>query len=110
MVFIGTSNAGVFIVTTAEDADTTLGFYTWRVRAELRHARNLRQLAKRTKLMEGYTSTIPEKKDRATITSGRSLTCFPPFQWRTFGRRGRRDPGVGGPQGEGPPERVFLQG
>lgn len=66
-VFIGTSNAGVFIVTTAEDADTTLGFYTWRVRAELRHARNLRRLAKRTNLMEGYISTIPEKKDRATI-------------------------------------------
>ena len=66
-VFIGTSNAGVFIVMTAVDADTTLGFYTWRVRAELRHARNLRRLAKRTKLMQGYTSAIPEKKDRATI-------------------------------------------
>lgn len=66
-VFIGTSNAGVFIVTSAADADATLGFYTWRVRAELRHARNLRQLAKRTKLMDGYTSAIPAKKDRATI-------------------------------------------
>jgi hypothetical protein len=66
-VFIGTSNAGLFLVTTPEDADATLGFYTWRIRAELRHARNLRQLAKRTKLMAGYTSAIPENKDRATI-------------------------------------------
>jgi hypothetical protein len=66
-VFIGTSNAGIFLVMSAEDADATLGFYTWRVRAELRHARNLRQLAKRTRLMEGHTSAIPAKKDRATI-------------------------------------------
>lgn len=66
-VFIGTSSAGLFLVTTPEDADATLGFYTWRVRAELRHARNLRRLAKRTNLMKGYTSAIPEKKDRATI-------------------------------------------
>jgi hypothetical protein len=66
-VFIGTSNAGVFLITTPQDADATLGFYTWRVRAELRHARNLRRLAKRTKLMNGYTATIPAKKDRATV-------------------------------------------
>jgi hypothetical protein len=66
-VFIGTSNAGIFLVMSAEDADAKLGFYTWRVRAELRHARNLRQLAKRTRLMEGHTSAIPPKKDRATI-------------------------------------------
>jgi hypothetical protein len=66
-VFIGTSSAGLFLVTTPRDADATLGFYTWRVRAELRHARNLRRLAKRTKLMEGYTAAIPANKDRATI-------------------------------------------
>ncbi|MGE0705733.1 MAG: DUF3800 domain-containing protein, partial [Vicinamibacterales bacterium] len=66
-VFVGTSSTGIFLVTTAQDADATLGFYTWRVRAELRHARNLRALAKRTKLMAGYRSTISLKKDRATI-------------------------------------------
>jgi len=66
-VFIGTSSAGLFLVTTAQDADATLGFYTWRVRAELRHARNLRRLAKRTKLMEGTRAAIPANKDRATI-------------------------------------------
>lgn len=66
-VFVGTSSAGIFLVTTPEDADATLGFYTWRVRAELRHARNLRRLAKRTKLMERYTSVIPDNKDRATV-------------------------------------------
>src|SRR5688500_7584911 len=53
-VFIGTSPKGLFLVTRPEDVDATLGFYTWRVRAELRHARNLRTLAKRTKLLEGY--------------------------------------------------------
>lgn len=66
-VFVGTCNSGLFLVTTAEDADATLGFYTWRVRAELRHARNLRKLAKRTKLMANYVSAVPAKKDRATI-------------------------------------------
>src|SRR5690606_22990049 len=66
-VFVGTSNAGLYLVTTPEDADATLGFYTSRVRAELHHARNLRRLAKRTRLMEGYTSAIPEKRERATV-------------------------------------------
>jgi hypothetical protein len=66
-VFIGTSNAGVFLVTTPEDVDTTLGFYTWRIRAELRHARNLRALAKRTNLLAGYKSKIPATKERAVI-------------------------------------------
>lgn len=66
-VFVGTSNKGLFLVTTADDADATLGFYTWRVRAELRHARNLRRLAKRTRLMEGHTASISDKKERATI-------------------------------------------
>ncbi|HXG70834.1 MAG TPA: DUF3800 domain-containing protein [Gemmatimonadaceae bacterium] len=66
-VFIGTSSTGIFLVTTPEDVDATLGFYTWRVRAELRHARNLRALAKRTKLFAGYHSTVPPNKERAVI-------------------------------------------
>jgi hypothetical protein len=66
-VFVGTSSAGLFLVTSPEDADVTLGFYTARVRAELYHARNLRRLAKRTKLMKGYAAEIPDNKDRATI-------------------------------------------
>src|SRR5262249_43429217 len=41
-VFVGTGSTGIFLVTTPEDADQTLGFYTTRVRQELRHARNLR--------------------------------------------------------------------
>jgi hypothetical protein len=66
-VFVGMSNKGIFLITRPEDVDATLGFYTWRVRAELRHARSLRALARRTRLMTGYRSTIPDKKDRATI-------------------------------------------
>lgn len=66
-VFVGTSSAGIFLVTTPQDADATLGFYTWRVRAELHHARNLRRLARRTKLMSGYSSVIAPSKERATI-------------------------------------------
>lgn len=66
-VFIGTSSKGLFIVTTPEDVDTTLGFYTWRIRAELRHARSLRALSKRTKLFKGHESKIPENKERAVI-------------------------------------------
>jgi len=66
-VFVGTSNAGIYLVTSAEDADQTLGFYTWRVRAELRHARNLRAIAKRFRLFAGHESTIATKKERAVI-------------------------------------------
>jgi hypothetical protein len=66
-VFVGTSNGGIFLVTTPEDADATLGFYTWRIRAELRHARNLRSLARRTRLMAGYESKLAGNKDRAAI-------------------------------------------
>jgi len=66
-VFVGTSNAGIFLVTTPEDVDATLGFYTWRIRAELRHARNLRGLAKRTKLLANHHTKIPPNKERAVI-------------------------------------------
>jgi hypothetical protein len=66
-LFVGTSSRGVFLVTTPEDADTTLGFYTWRIRAELRHARNLRTLAKRTKLFDGHKPSDPGNKQRAVI-------------------------------------------
>lgn len=66
-VFVGTSNAGIFLVTKPEDVDATLGFYTWRIRAELRHARNLRALAKRTKLLDNHATTIPENRERAVI-------------------------------------------
>jgi hypothetical protein len=66
-VFIGWSGAGVFLVTTPQDADIALASYTARVRKELQHTRQLRKLAKRTKLMDGYTSSVPEKKERATI-------------------------------------------
>jgi len=66
-VFVGTCRTGIFLVTSAEDVDATLGFYTWRVRSELRHARNLKDLARRTRLMVGYRSRIPDNKDRAII-------------------------------------------
>lgn len=61
-VFVGTSRSGIFQVTTPEDVDVTLGFYTWRVRSELAHARNFRSLARRTRLMAGYQACIPENK------------------------------------------------
>jgi hypothetical protein len=76
-VFVGTSNAGVFLVITPQDADATLGFYTWRIRAELRHARNLRALAKRTKLFEDYKSKTLDKKksvQSSISTSREALT------------------------------------
>jgi len=66
-VFIGVKNNGIFLVQTPEDVDATLGFYTWRIRAELRHARNLRGLARRTKLMKGFKSSLVPKKERAVI-------------------------------------------
>lgn len=66
-VFVGTSSRGIFLVTRPEDVNTTLGFYTWRVRAELRHARNLRSLAKRAKVFDGQESRIPEERERAVI-------------------------------------------
>lgn len=65
-VFIGTSNKGLFLVTNRNDADRTLAFYTWRVRAELRHARNLRGIVKRY-LPKAVASPAPGKKERAVI-------------------------------------------
>lgn len=61
-IFIGSTSAGVFLVTSPLDADEALGFYSARVRAEQRHSRNLRKLAKRTKLFEGYTSVVGKTK------------------------------------------------
>ncbi|WP_291988102.1 DUF3800 domain-containing protein [Luteitalea sp.] len=59
-VFIGVSNAGLFLVTSAVDAATTLDFYATRLRAEQRHVRSLRALARRTKLFEAVdTESAP---------------------------------------------------
>src|SRR5436853_406823 len=38
-VFIGTSNKGIFLIDKPEDADTTISFYTTRIRSELHHVR-----------------------------------------------------------------------
>lgn len=66
-VFVGWSGKGIFLVASAADADAALASYTGRVRAELRHARHLRKLIRRTRLMEGYRSALPDTKERATI-------------------------------------------
>lgn len=66
-VFIGVKNDGIFLVTTPEDVDATLGFYTWRIRAELRHVRDLRAIARRTQLMRGFESKLNIKRERAVI-------------------------------------------
>jgi hypothetical protein len=73
-VFVGTGSSGIFLVTTPQDADQTLGFYTTRVRQELRHARNLRNLARHTKLFESYTSIGDPEKPRAVIFIDESST------------------------------------
>jgi len=66
-VFIGTSNAGIYLVTSPLDADTTLGFYTARIRSEMRHMRALKKLAKRTHLFENHRAALDPEKERATI-------------------------------------------
>jgi hypothetical protein len=66
-VFIGTSNAGIYLILSPEDADATLGFYTARIRSELKHARALKKLAKRTRLFDNYTSALDPGKERAVI-------------------------------------------
>ena len=60
-VFIGTGGGGLYLVLSAEDAHQTLAFYTTRIRSELRHARNLRILARRSKLFQEYA---PQEKKR----------------------------------------------
>ena len=57
-VFIGVSNAGLFLVTNPTDAATTLDFYATRLRAEQRHVRSLRALAKRTRLFDHLDSDV----------------------------------------------------
>jgi hypothetical protein len=53
-VFIGTSNKGIYLVTDAEAAYTTIGFYTNRIRSERKHLRNLTRLAARTGIFTDY--------------------------------------------------------
>lgn len=57
-VFIGIrSNKGIFLVTNADDANTTYKFYSTRINSEQKHWRNLRKIAKKYKLFKNYKST-----------------------------------------------------
>src|SRR5436309_2426210 len=62
-VFVGTSNRGIYLVTTAEDADNTIGFYTSRIRSEQKHLSNLKALAKHYQLFAQYQSREHGKSD-----------------------------------------------
>ena len=58
-IFVGWSGGGLFLVTSPDAADAALAAYTGRIRAELRHARSLRKLARRTRLMDGHVVSMP---------------------------------------------------
>lgn len=47
---------GVFLLVGPEDAEATIDFYSTRVRAELRHVRGVKALARRYRLFNNYTA------------------------------------------------------
>jgi hypothetical protein len=52
--FVGTSSKGIYLVKDAEDALTTINFYSNRIRSEEKHLRNLRVIVQKNKLFRGY--------------------------------------------------------
>jgi hypothetical protein len=52
--FVGTSSEGIYLVKDAEDALTTMNFYSKRIRSEEKHLRNLKVIVRRNKLFRGY--------------------------------------------------------
>ncbi|PKK82148.1 MAG: DUF3800 domain-containing protein [candidate division Zixibacteria bacterium HGW-Zixibacteria-1] len=53
-LFIGTSNKGIFLINDADDAYKTISFYTNRIRAEKKHLRNLKKIAKKNELFKSF--------------------------------------------------------
>jgi hypothetical protein len=58
-LFIGTSSRGVYLITSPEDAFTTISFYTNRIHAEKKHLRNLKRIALRNRLFAQFNANIP---------------------------------------------------
>jgi len=52
--FVGTSSKGIYLVKDAEDALTTINFYSNRIRSEEKHLRNLKVIAQKNKLFRGF--------------------------------------------------------
>jgi len=52
--FVGTSSKGIYLVKDAEDALTTMSFYSKRIRSEEKHLRNLKVIVQKNKLFHGY--------------------------------------------------------
>jgi hypothetical protein len=119
-VFIGTSNKGIYLIEKPEDADTTISFYTTRIRSELHHVRNLKTLARKYHLFSNYKSAksaagesaiiyfdesgSPTLQDRATnpffIVCG--VVVEPTRLWYLCHRVARQNGGVGRARGVAP--------
>lgn len=61
-VFIGTSSKGIYLITEAEDAFTTINFYLHRIGSERKHLKNLIRLARRNQLFENYSPSPPSSE------------------------------------------------
>lgn len=63
--FIGTSNKGIYFINDPEDAFKTICFYSSRIRAEKKHLRNLKRIAKKNKLFNHYEAKFPKGSKRS---------------------------------------------
>jgi hypothetical protein len=54
--FVGTSSKGIYLVKDADDALTTMNFYSKRIRSEEKHLRNLKVIVQRNKLFRGFVA------------------------------------------------------
>jgi hypothetical protein len=96
--FVGTSSRGIYFVKDAEDAFTTINFYSNRIRSEEKHLRNLKVIVQKNKLFRNYKagkklrkpaniyideSGTPDvtsyKEDPYFIVTGVVLDCHVPY-------------------------------
>lgn len=61
-IFIGTSSTGIYFIKDADDAITTLDFYTRRIRSEVKHLRNLKILIKNKIDLDNYNYSQKVKR------------------------------------------------
>jgi len=62
-LFIGTCSKGIYFISDGEDAIKTISFYTNRIRAEKKHLRNLKKIAKKNHLFRSFQDDI-KKSDK----------------------------------------------
>ena len=59
VVFVGMCNKGMYLVTDAEGAEKSIGFYTGRIHSEQYHLRHLKAISRRHRLFASRQTSVP---------------------------------------------------